>query len=194
MHRIHIDWWKAMRIPTPCVCCEPVSFYHVLFKCKNCIEHAKPLTDKNEWLAWDSPCASKDWQCVTSERAFSVPPPNWSTAVRPTWRMRYTPWRPYCGRPPLQRDQPASVPWGRRRWRVTSTDNTETRAVSWFPTDRDHRYGGSAMFRSLNTANPQPCLPSVTNAPSRQVSHSPFLKTSKTRKVFNPCRITVWLT
>ena len=40
------------------------------------------------------------WQCVTSERAgaFSLPPPNWSTAVlwQPACRMRDTLWRPYC--------------------------------------------------------------------------------------------------
>ena len=50
--------------------------------------------------AWDYPCASKAWQCVTSERAgaFSVPPPNWSTAVpwQPACRMRNTLWRLYC--------------------------------------------------------------------------------------------------
>ena len=35
-----------MFVPTPCVCGEPGSFYHVLFKYKNCTEQVKPLTDK----------------------------------------------------------------------------------------------------------------------------------------------------
>ena len=46
MHRIHMDWWRVMFVPTPCVCGELVSFYHVLFKCKNCTDQVKPLTDK----------------------------------------------------------------------------------------------------------------------------------------------------
>ena len=46
MHRIHMDWWRVMFVPTPCVCGEPVSFYHILFKCINCTDQVKPLTDK----------------------------------------------------------------------------------------------------------------------------------------------------
>ena len=43
MHRIHVDWWKVMCIPTPCVCGEPVSFHYVLFKPNNCTFHAKHI-------------------------------------------------------------------------------------------------------------------------------------------------------
>ena len=39
--------------------------------------------------------------------------------------------------------------------------------------------GGSAAFRSLNTAKPPPCLPSVTNAAARQVPYSSFLNANK---------------
>ena len=46
MHRIHMDWWRVMFVPTPCVCGEPVSFHHVLFQCINCTDQVKPLTDK----------------------------------------------------------------------------------------------------------------------------------------------------
>ena len=46
MHRIHMDWWRVMFVPTPCVCGEPVSFYHILFKCINCTDQVKPLSDK----------------------------------------------------------------------------------------------------------------------------------------------------
>ena len=46
MHRIHMDWWRVMFVPTPCVCGETVSFYHILFKCINCTDQVKPLSDK----------------------------------------------------------------------------------------------------------------------------------------------------
>ena len=87
-----------MFVPTPCVCGEPGSFITYYSNIKTVQNRLNP------WLinssAWDSPCASKAWQCVTSERAgaFSVPPPNWSTAVlwQPACRMRDTPSRRYC--------------------------------------------------------------------------------------------------
>ena len=46
MHRIHMDWWRVISVSTRCVCGEPVSFYHILFKCINCTDQVKPLTDK----------------------------------------------------------------------------------------------------------------------------------------------------
>ena len=46
---------------------------------------------------------------------------------------------------------------------------------------------------SLNAANPPPCLPSVTNAPARQVPYSSFLNVNKPHNVTNLCKITVRL-
>ena len=39
------------------------------------------------------------------------------------------------------------------------------------------------MFSSLNTANSPPCLPSLTNAPTRQVPHSSLLNNNKTHNM-----------
>ena len=64
--------------------------------------------------------------------------------------------------PPLPRDLPGSVPGGG--------------GSEGCPPLTTGLGGGSAAFRSLNTAKPPPCLPSVTNALPRQVPYSSLLK------------------
>ena len=127
----------------------------------------------NPWLinslAWDSPCASKAWQCITSERAgaFSVPLPNWSTAVpwQPACRMRNTLWHLYCitHRSPVTCQGPSPGGGGSKGWPPLMTGLS----------------GGSSVFSSLNTANLPPCLPSVTNAPLQQVPYSSLFNANK---------------
>ena len=127
----------------------------------------------NPWLinslAWDSPCASKAWQCITSERAgaFSVPLPNWSTAVpwQPACRMRNTLWHLYCIThcSPVTCQGPSPGGGGSKGWPPLMTGLS----------------GGSSVFSSLNTANLPPCLPSVTNAPLQQVPYSSLFNANK---------------
>ena len=75
--------------------------------------------------------------------------------------------------PPLPRDLPGSVPGG---------GGSEGLGE------------GSAVFSSLNTANPRPCLLSVTNAPPRQVPYtSSHFNVNKPHNVTNLCKITMRL-
>lgn len=46
MHRIRVNHWVNMYVPTRCPCGGMVSFYHVLFCCPNCTDARQELEEQ----------------------------------------------------------------------------------------------------------------------------------------------------